>query len=386
MKAEDIQSADDLGAWLKGLPEDQALRVAPQLAFRAAARVFPLWGSIETRSTTSRSDASSLPLLRAMCLQWIAFSDIQGLNKNVFRSCRKYVSEGVNGGFQIVRPAASNMLRTRAAVGNVIVSMIEQKHFDTIWRANDSIDHAAVEKNFIDISVVDPLRGDALFYGELELSNDSSETRLINFKLWPTQPPDWFTRADRETRAIWAEDPETWSFWERWWDGLISGTMPFPLELLREVVLIGDGIWRAGPKAVAERIAEVIDNFERLRLLEETRSIKGAIEEALPDGAASAFQRSHNNPPELIENADPPQQVLIIWAGLDQVEHELTKAKPDKSLLAEIAEWMKKALLAFLRKCGDWADKVVGALLVEVFSNGALSKLLSDLARYITGG
>ena len=162
--------------------------------------------------------------------------------------------------------------------------------------------------------------------------------------------------------------------------------MPFPLELLREVVLIGDGIWRAGPKAVAERIAEVIDNFERLRLLEETRSIKGVIEEALPDGAASAFQRSHNNPPELIENADPPQQVLIIWAGLDQVEHELTKAKPDKSLLAEIAEWMKKALLAFLRKCGDWADKVVGALLVEVFSNGALSKLLSDLARYITGG
>lgn len=30
--------------------------------------------------------------------------------------------------------------------------------------------------------------------------------------LWPTQTPDWFTRADRETRAIWAKDPETWSF------------------------------------------------------------------------------------------------------------------------------------------------------------------------------
>ena len=35
MKAKDIQSADDLRAWLKGLPEEQALRVAPLIACRA---------------------------------------------------------------------------------------------------------------------------------------------------------------------------------------------------------------------------------------------------------------------------------------------------------------------------------------------------------------
>lgn len=37
--------------------------------------------------------------------------------------------------------------------------------------------------------------------------------------------------------------------------------MPSPLELLREVVLIEDGIWQAGPKAVANCIAEVMEGF-----------------------------------------------------------------------------------------------------------------------------
>ena len=131
-----------------------------------------------------------------------------------------------------------------------------------------------------------------------------------------------------------------------------------------------------------------MDNFERLRLLDETRAINGVFEEGLPAGAASAFQRSHNNPPELIENAEPPQQVLIIWAGLHQVEPELSNAKPDKALLAEIAEWMKKALLAFLRKCGDWADKGVSAFMIafgaesgrivanELFFNGRLAEYI----------
>ncbi len=44
MKAKDIQSADDLRAWLKGLPEEQALRVAPLIACRAAMRVLPFFG------------------------------------------------------------------------------------------------------------------------------------------------------------------------------------------------------------------------------------------------------------------------------------------------------------------------------------------------------
>ena len=45
LKAEDIKSADDLGAWLNGLPKDQISQVAPQIAHRAAMRVLPVWAA-----------------------------------------------------------------------------------------------------------------------------------------------------------------------------------------------------------------------------------------------------------------------------------------------------------------------------------------------------
>ena len=56
MKAKDIQSADDLRAWLKGLPEEQALRVAPLIACRAAMRVLPFW------ARSKQDDLATLPV------------------------------------------------------------------------------------------------------------------------------------------------------------------------------------------------------------------------------------------------------------------------------------------------------------------------------------
>ncbi len=56
MKAKDIQSADDLRAWLKGLPEEQALRVAPLIACRAAMRVLPFW------ARSKQDDLVALPV------------------------------------------------------------------------------------------------------------------------------------------------------------------------------------------------------------------------------------------------------------------------------------------------------------------------------------
>ncbi len=56
MKAKDIQSADDLRAWLKGLPEEQALRVAPLIACRAAMRVLPFW------ARSKQDDLAALPV------------------------------------------------------------------------------------------------------------------------------------------------------------------------------------------------------------------------------------------------------------------------------------------------------------------------------------
>lgn len=64
MKAKDIQSADDLRAWLKGLPEEQALRVAPLIACRAAMRVLPFW------ARSKQDDLATLPVF------WCSLSNV----------------------------------------------------------------------------------------------------------------------------------------------------------------------------------------------------------------------------------------------------------------------------------------------------------------------
>ncbi|MDZ7906393.1 MAG: hypothetical protein U5N55_11900 [Cypionkella sp.] len=84
---------------------------------------------------------------------------------------------------------------------------------------------------------------------------------LTHIPLWQgTPPPDWFTKADAQTRAIWDKDPATWAFWRRWWDGVINGK-PLPLDLQRDVALLGEAIWQAGPQAVAREIAAIEEKF-----------------------------------------------------------------------------------------------------------------------------
>ena len=77
MKAEDIQSADNLGAWLKGLPEDQALRVAPQIAHRAPLRILPKYIS---RFKKPEQDIST-PLATFSCCVIL----VSGMNSSVQR-------------------------------------------------------------------------------------------------------------------------------------------------------------------------------------------------------------------------------------------------------------------------------------------------------------
>ncbi|MFN3823645.1 MAG: hypothetical protein ACK4RN_06665 [Pseudorhodobacter sp.] len=79
---------------------------------------------------------------------------------------------------------------------------------------------------------------------------------VLQCALWSDTPPDWFTQADRETRAIWAEAPEHWEFWTRWWDAVLAGT-PLDWDLQHDIALIPDEVWKEGPGPVAEAIREI---------------------------------------------------------------------------------------------------------------------------------
>ena len=357
MKAEDIQSADDLEVWLNGLPEEQALQVAPLIASRAALRLFPVWAECCAHLNGKESEDSRSPHFfnGLRCYNFmLVLSQPRPNGKRVYDFSTPFIKisfrlpgdfskypvlAAITGkvAFEAAACALSKNTTSRAvratqdALGCTKSVLLSYSQTASIFSIKDN--------NYNHLSVIS---SDAISFEEGQ--------EFLHLPLWPI--------GEDPIATIWAEAAPlfdrhpAWSVFKDLYENALHAR-PQNWPLLNELAQKDEAFWTGTDTEVLDRIAEVMEGFERIRLLDETRAVKGLIEQALPEGAASAFQRSDNNPPELIENAEPQQQVLIIWAGLDQVEHELSKAKPDKSLLAEIAGWVKKALLAFLRKCGD---------------------------------
>ena len=95
--------------------------------------------------------------------------------------------------------------------------------------------------------MTEQIRNDAI---ALERGDDP-----VAMPLWSVPPPAWIASALNSTRAHWQSDPAH-AFWRRWYDAAVAGT-PLNWELQRDIALISDEDWQAGPKVVAERIAEI---------------------------------------------------------------------------------------------------------------------------------
>lgn len=131
-----------------------------------------------------------------------------------------------------------------------------------------------------------------------DISIVTATNDALQLPLWPDTPPDWFTQADHETRAIWAENPEHWDFWTRWWDATIAGA-PLVWGLQRDIALIPDDVWKQGPSPVAEAIREIearhalelTANGEALVVNPETGFARLVAETDLPDDIATYARR-----------------------------------------------------------------------------------------------
>lgn len=74
--------------------------------------------------------------------------------------------------------------------------------------------------------------------------------------------------------------------------------------------------------------------------------------------AASLAHRSHNRPPEVLDNAaEVQQQITIIFDTLDEAEVELSKPAPSSSRLQRLGQRLVMAGKAIAQYCGKVADK-----------------------------
>lgn len=284
----DIEITDEasLEAWLKTRPR----RDAEIIAFRAAARVFPLLGREFGESGALLWENSKirylggLPILRLL-VAYMAALTRQASEETSAVTSAQFAFSNSRLKIELLDFASVSLPVFNLAVATRRSIKVFSKTESPVGRCIAVLRAvAAIDKNFA-TALSKLLESEVEIVGLGLYINDSP--------LWPTPAPEWFTTADRETRAIWAKDPPTWAFWEKWWDGVISGDMPFAPDLLRDVALIEDDIWQAGPREVAARINLLI---QRHALQREAAAINAKLMEfiSLTEGLGANL---HNQPP-----------------------------------------------------------------------------------------
>ena len=156
-------------------------------------------------------------------------------------------------------------------------------------------------------------------------------------------------------REFFREAPELWGFWERWYEGMLSGK-PIPWEVQEQVALIPNEVWEAGPKGVADRIAEIEARFEVKRRAEE-------LEEKLARGVSQRLGIGGNNPPEAIDDLprSVQEETLLIWEPILELK-EQTEAPTAEA--GKVKHAVSK-LIGLLAACGNWIGGKLDAAATE---------------------
>lgn len=189
--------------------------------------------------------------------------------------------------------------------------------------------------------------------------------------------------------------PGDWQFWVEWYEQMLDPvTNPPNWELLEQIALIEPKVWDAGPKDVSAAIADI---EERLSLRDEAKSWQVRAE-TLEAEIAALKMRSHNQPPELVEEVVALEAPIAdLKQSLTTVAEELAKPEPEKSALLRCGEVIRDATLAIVKYCASVANDVIrsaskpfgaagGTFLADkAFNDGRLVDYATKLLNFAAG-
>lgn len=382
MDVSEIRDKDTLEAWLESRPRQNSILIAE----RAASRVFPLWGREMGRDWARERHLTALPVCRRFV---------------ILRVARKYptrkVQDATGRSLAAVHAATLAAANTSLATATATLAVDAASMRATAARSYAAAAARAANTARAAAAAATVSRVSASAAANLVWTLIKSDCAMLvagmdptTTPLWPDGPPDWFTEADQETRAIWAQEPEHWEFWTRWWDSVIKGE-PLPDQLLHDIALIPDTIWKQGPGPVAEEIRKL---EEREALRAEVATLKEQLQSARAMAVATPDHRGHNNPPELLDApAEVNEAVTIIWQELEKAEEELAKPSQSGTALEAIGTAIFHATKVVLRYCGgkldtaitgavEEAGKAVGKAVLPVIVAGALGMNIERLAAF----
>lgn len=132
---------------------------------------------------------------------------------------------------------------------------------------------------------------------------------------------DWFRDSTEAMQKIWSRDPETWDFWLRWWDGVLSGNQ-LDWNLQKAVALeIPEEAW-SDPKTVAAHIREIEARF---RVRENELRAIDYLHAAIADYSFDSIDRVMRLAPfkEDIEHIRTPEKIAAFLADTDVLRDDL---------------------------------------------------------------
>lgn len=183
----------------------------------------------------------------------------------------------------------------------------------------------------------------------LSAAPDQSQ-QIFATPLWPAQVPEKVSEAVETFEEAAPGTP--WAFWARWYRGMFDGK-PLDWELQRQVALIDDAIWKAGPKAVAQEIARIERLFE---LEHEIAALKATLPPRMALSSTSLI--GDNGGPPLNDGVQQAVRgdFVLIWDQIEALEAEITKPEPSLGKLKKIAKALLDISVRIASYCGGKID------------------------------
>ncbi len=246
---------DSVLAWTK--KQDRSHNEA--FAARCALRALPGLGSEQEDVL----EETALPVLRALLTSCVAacgrdveyshmLLQVDEATKDAFHKAT------LNAAEQSIRAA----LRAASTARHTDASDVAADAADTANTSFRSAESAArsiptTYSHEIDV-VVDAARSTVSFASETDATKLGSAGKIAVFstELWLEDiVPAFFKGPFSRLVAFWRSRPDIWSFWDRWYQGMLAGR-PLDWELQKAVALIPDEVWEKGAEAVADEIAK----------------------------------------------------------------------------------------------------------------------------------
>ncbi|CUX82437.1 hypothetical protein [Roseibaca calidilacus] len=371
MRAEEIKDAESLQAWLESLPqksEDQretARRWAVTIAHRAAMRVLPVYWKASIGRRARYQNYNTIAVLRCNLLSELLAGNLD----------RRIVPVALDASRSATKAHRAGSA-ARATLNSAVVSISDRTVLS--YAVRDSVKLASRRERFLwnainqDITVAD------FVFEQEKLAAD-----LRSLDLWHVN-----NSKNRETAAwnsgkskILAQG-EGWRFWVEWYENTLYGR-PQDYDLLTKIALIDPADWDKGADHVNALIQRIV---EQHNLVKDARALKEEIAQ-LKERLQSVEHRSHNNPPELVDETVAAQkEVTIIWAALDEAENELEKSAPDLGRLRQIGEFILKAAKAIGAYCASLADDAIRTANKTVVGGAVGLALLAHQERLVSFG